>query len=196
MKSKLALGPIAALGLTTILAVSALAQRPGYNAELPPIPDTPLPLPPTPARIIGQRMSIPIVAGDTRSRSKEEINLAHEADELARQLGAAKSDSDRDQLKDKLGAVLEKQFDLRQQRHEGEIEALEARVERLKDLVQKRRENRREIVARRLDQILRDAQGLGWEGILDRGPERPGTPFSVPTSVLPTPRPRKGLQGN
>jgi hypothetical protein len=94
--------------------------------------------------------------------SPEEANLAHEADQLVHQLGEAKSDSDKDKLKTKLSDLLEKQFDQRQKRHESEIEALEAQVKKLKDLVQKRQENRRDIVSKRLDQILRDAQGLGW----------------------------------
>jgi hypothetical protein len=94
--------------------------------------------------------------------SPEEGSLAHEADRLARQLGEARSDADRDQLKTKLGEVLGKQFDQRQKRHEAEIKALEAKVKKLRDLVEKRQENRREIIARRLEQILRESQGLGW----------------------------------
>jgi len=94
--------------------------------------------------------------------SGEESSIAHEADQLARQLGEAKSDSDRDKLKVKLGEVLEKQFEQRQKRHEGEIAELEAQVKKLKDLVARRQENRREIVARRLEQVLRESQGLGW----------------------------------
>ena len=61
-----------------------------------------------------------------------------------------------------LKEVLETQFAARQQRHEKELADLESKVKKLKDLVAKRQENRREIVANRLDQIMRDAQGLGW----------------------------------
>ena len=63
----------------------------------------------------------------------EEAGIAHETDQLIRQLGEAKSDSDRDKLKAKLGEVLEKQFEQRQKRHEGEIAELEAQVKKLKD---------------------------------------------------------------
>lgn len=92
----------------------------------------------------------------------KEANFAHEADQLARQLGEARSDTDRDKLKAKLGEVLEKQFDQRQKRHEGEIAELEAQIKKLKDLVAKRQENRREIISRRFEQIIRESQGLGW----------------------------------
>ena len=36
------------------------------------------------------------------------------------------------------------------------------RVKKLKELVRLRNEKRREIVAKRLEQVLRDAEGLGW----------------------------------
>lgn len=69
---------------------------------------------------------------------------------------------DRARIKDDLRELLEKQFELRQRRHEQEIEALEAQVKSLKELVRKRNDNRGLIVSKRLDQILRDAEGLGW----------------------------------
>jgi hypothetical protein len=95
-------------------------------------------------------------------QSHEEAQLANQANGLARQLGSAKSDGDREKAKTQLSTILEKQFELRQQRHKKEIESLEAQVKKLRDLVDKRQENRREIVAKRLDQILQEAQGLGW----------------------------------
>jgi hypothetical protein len=96
------------------------------------------------------------------AQSPEEAQLANQASGLARELGTAKSDTDRDKLKTQLGTILEKQFELRQQRHKKEIESLEAQVKKLRDLVDKRQENRREIIAKRLDQILQESQGLGW----------------------------------
>ena len=92
----------------------------------------------------------------------EEANFARESDQLAKKLGEAKSDSDRGKIKEELGQVLEKQFDLRQKRHLDEIKSLEDKIKKLKELVEKRQENRREIVANRLDQIMRDSMGLGW----------------------------------
>jgi hypothetical protein len=99
---------------------------------------------------------------DSSHGAGEEANLSRQAEQLARRLADAKSDSDRDKIKGDLRDVLEKQFELRQRRHEQEIEALEAQVKKLKDLVRRRSDNRREIVAKRLDQILSDAEGLGW----------------------------------
>jgi hypothetical protein len=95
-------------------------------------------------------------------RSKDETMLTQSAARLAKALGEAKSDTEREKLKDQLSKVLESQFDQRQKRHANEIAALEARVKKLKDLLARRQENRREIVSKRLDQILSEAQGLGW----------------------------------
>jgi hypothetical protein len=96
------------------------------------------------------------------SMNNEDATYARTAEQLARKLGAAKGDSDRGKIKDDLTQVLEKQFDLRQKRHLNEIKSLEAKVKKLKDLVDKRQENRREIVSKRLEQIMSDAEGLGW----------------------------------
>jgi hypothetical protein len=81
---------------------------------------------------------------------------------IVHELGNAKSDSERESVKTRLSEELEKAFATRQKRHLKELEALEAKVKELKDLVAKRQENRREIIANRRDQILREAQGLGW----------------------------------
>jgi hypothetical protein len=94
--------------------------------------------------------------------SADERELENTVETLVQQLGSAKDEDIRDDLRKKLSRALEGQFDLRQKRHEAEIAELEAQVKRLRDLVQKRQENRREIVSKRLDQLLRDAQGLGW----------------------------------
>ena len=94
--------------------------------------------------------------------STEENGLSNQAEQLAQQLAAAKSDSDREKIKGQLAETLEKQFDQRQKRHEEEIKSLEAQIKKLKDLVDKRQENRREIIGARLNQILKESQGLGW----------------------------------
>jgi hypothetical protein len=92
----------------------------------------------------------------------EEQQLTHQSSELAHKLRDAKSEGDKDKLRTKLAETLDKQFDLRQKRHTAEIEQLEAQLKRLKDLVQKRQEARRDIIGKRLDQLQREADGLGW----------------------------------
>ncbi len=143
----------------TVFPVTAPAQ------PIPPPPAPPIPLTFTTVNSNGffqvdRDGSTPFVA--RWNAAPEEASLAHETDRLARQLVEAKSDTDRDKLKTRLGELLEKQFDQRQKRHERELESLETQVKKLRDLVAKRQENRREIIGRRLEQIQRESQGLGW----------------------------------
>jgi hypothetical protein len=172
MVRKLVFSAVFVLGLVT-LAVSA--QQPPSNNEagsqgrqsqahtpLDSLPTQPTPPPGFPNRFAGQKalgqldwVAVP------RGMQAENASLAHQSEALVHQLAKAKGE-DREKVKTKLAEALEKQFDLRQKRHQAEIAALEAQVNQLKELVQKRQENRREIISKRLDQLVRDAEGLGW----------------------------------
>jgi hypothetical protein len=94
-------------------------------------------------------------------QSQEEMQLAHQCDSLVKQLAKAEG-QDKDKVKAKLAEAIDKQFDLRQKRHETEIAALENQIKKLKEMVQKRQENRKDIVSKRLDQLVRESEGLGW----------------------------------
>jgi hypothetical protein len=106
----------------------------------------------------------PVVNGRTAFEPvAEEEYLRAQSQELARALeservGSPKYEAVKTQLRDLLG----KQFDKRQARHKNQIEALEAQVKKLREVVQKRQENREDIVSRRLDLIIRESQGLGF----------------------------------
>jgi hypothetical protein len=189
MNAKLSIGLLAAIGIPVLLA-SALAQQPSglsqttsprraadlYRldaATTPPseasagVSDDKALFAPNPEHAISiltedvhdYGTTYTLSSGSTRNA---ESVLARRTDELARKLGGAKSDSERSQIKTELSEILEKQFGLRQKRHQEEIAALEAKVKKLKELVEKRQENRREIIAKRLDQVLSNAEGLGW----------------------------------
>lgn len=86
----------------------------------------------------------------------------HETMALAKQLAGAKTDSEKEKLHDKLIEALNKAFDERQDRQEKEIKALEAQVKKLKEMVSKRQEAKKEIIADRVKQLEREAKGLGW----------------------------------
>lgn len=85
-----------------------------------------------------------------------------EALKLARQIAEARSDTDKESLRDKMTDVLDKAFEERQKRHEQEIAALEAQVKRIKEMVAKRKENKQAIIGERVKQLEREAAGLGW----------------------------------
>ncbi len=81
---------------------------------------------------------------------------------LIAQYAAATNDQERTQLKELLSKSIDGQFDLQQQIRQRELQPIEARVKRLRELIEKRNQARKTIVERRLDQVLREAEGLGW----------------------------------
>lgn len=143
-----------ALGITAIVA-----SAPGRSLSAQERGD-----PPPPPRFWESDLAFPhpgLLNGFPKSVAEEQ-QLTHQASELARKLREAKSEVDKDKLRTLLTEALDHQFDLRQKRHKAEIENLEAQVKKLKDLVQKRQDARREIISKRLDQLQREAEGLGW----------------------------------
>jgi hypothetical protein len=165
MKTNVSRAVVIAVGLTT-LAVSALAQAPVQDDKHSPARDQPNQM--LPGGVYYQPSAkYPSLSGANadpaaRKLQADESDFARQTDELVRQLAAAKGDSDKDKIKAKLSEALEKQFDIRQQRHALEVSTLEAQLKRLQEMVQKRQESRRDIIAKRLDQLVREAQGLGW----------------------------------
>ena len=182
MNAKLTIAALALLGVPVLL-VSAPAQQPRSIPNNPgsstdsdqdkgfPIHVTPKPTTTPPGQKrnyffrVPSGVSIPDGQNATyvvNPLASDEDPLAQWVNELSRKLGEVKSDSEKSEIKNQLQQALEKQFNLRQKRHHDEIAELEAKVKQLKDLVEKRQENRREIIAKRLEQIFRDAEGLGW----------------------------------
>jgi hypothetical protein len=75
---------------------------------------------------------------------------------------AAANESDRSKVEKDLRQVLKEQFQARLAAHEKEIEQLEAKVKQLREQLDLRRQKQDEIVDFRAQQLLREAQGLGW----------------------------------
>jgi hypothetical protein len=151
----------AALGVAT-LALGSGAQPTPLPAppELPPDP----PPAPTPAPLPG--ISFHSLSADGRYSRTYGYDFVESVDtaaiKLAKQIVNAKTNAEMDKLKDKLKETLAKQFDDRQKRHEKELEALEGQVKKLKEMVSKRQENKKEIIEERTRQLEREAKGLGW----------------------------------
>lgn len=150
MYRKLVICVVPVLGLVTLVAS---AQQSGSLDQSTANSMQPLTLP-------GQAQPFAYSAYGSRTQ-REEIELSHKSAELVKQLAKAEGEK-RDKIKDQLTDTIGKQFDARQKRHEDEIKVLENQVRKLKELVRKRQDNRREIVSRRLEQLLREAEGLGW----------------------------------
>ncbi len=149
------------------LCVGCLALGGGAQTPAPPT----APAPPTPAVVVGSvgqgefpftDITLPGVPGGRVWYAHGFGAADAEALKLARQLAEAKSDAEKEKLRDKMKEVLDKAFEERQKRHEKEIEQLEAQVKRLKEMVAKRKEAKREIIEERIKQLQREAAGLGW----------------------------------
>ena len=106
--------------------------------------------------------------------------LAHEAESLARQLAEASDEKQRGEFKDKLRDALAQQFDAQQKARELEVARIEARVKKLRETISKRNDSRRSILDKRLDQLLSEAEGLGWNS-----PAGSYGPFFVETGLYP-----------
>lgn len=91
-----------------------------------------------------------------------DAELGQAAEVLIQQYGQTDDDQQRDNVKEQLSETLAKQFDVQQQLREHEIAKIEAKVKKLRDLITKRTDARKSIIDRRLDQLLREADGLGW----------------------------------
>jgi hypothetical protein len=130
---------------------------------------------------------------ETQALTAEDQRLEGEVQSLARQLMDDGNDQQRTELKQKLSAALEKQFDTQQKLRELEISRIEARVQKLRDLVRKRTEARRKIIDNRYEQLLNDAEGLGWNSTATGGVQlgQPHMPGMMPPGAKPLALPRR-----
>jgi flagellar motility protein MotE (MotC chaperone) len=154
MYRKLAISGVSILAIMTLIAS---AQQPA--------PERPAPISP-PSVYAPPAQAVPYWDGTQGSYTLrvargEEGAFAQKTQELVKQLAKAEGEK-REKIKDQLTDTLGKQFDARQKRHQDEIAALEKQLKKLKELVEKRKENRREIIGKRLEQLVREAEGLGW----------------------------------
>lgn len=82
--------------------------------------------------------------------------------EMTRKLRQADDDATRAELTDELEAKLNEYFDHDMQRREAELAKIEQRLAKLRSQLDRRRENRQEIVDLQMKVILNDAEGLGF----------------------------------
>lgn len=100
-----------------------------------------------------------------------DAQLTQQTEVLASRYGEASKDEDREKIKADLAELLAKQFSIQQQIREDEVAQVEARVKKLRELIEKRKAAQQSIIERRLEQLLRDAEGLGWTPSAE-GPHR------------------------
>jgi hypothetical protein len=119
--------------------------------------------------------------------SSKEHELERQSQTLAQRYAKTENRDEREKVRDELNKVLQQQFDAQQERRKAEIERVEAQLKKLRELMQKREDSKRSIVSRRLEQLLQDAEGLGWTG----AGSGPATTTLAPVAVPPaSTRPR------
>lgn len=120
--------------------------------------------------------------------------MGRQEEQLISRYAASEDAEQRSAIKAELAEQLTNHFSIQEQIRDRELARVEARVKKLRELTQKRRDAQKTIIEQRLDQLLRDADGLGWTPpasdsgamVLSRGGQY-GARIAVPT---PTSRPR------
>src|SRR5262249_8303304 len=82
--------------------------------------------------------------------------------QLAKQYVDSKKEDERREIRKKLTDVLTQQFDQQIQQQQKELEDLEKQIASLRAVLKKRVDAKSAIVERRFEQLIQDAEGLGW----------------------------------
>jgi hypothetical protein len=82
--------------------------------------------------------------------------------QLARQYAKAIKEEDKKDIRKKLSDTLSKEFEQLAQQQQNELDVLEKQVANLKTILKKRKDSKDTIVDRRLEQLIQEAEGLGW----------------------------------
>lgn len=130
---------------------------------------------------------------ETNELTRQDQQLEAEAQSLERQLADAENEKQRADLKEKLTSTLEKQFDTQQKLRELEVSRIEARVRKLRGMIQRRGDSRRKIIDNRLEQLLNDAEGLGWSSS-SGGPQYPPSDPNMFPPGMPYGPQNQGMQ--
>jgi hypothetical protein len=94
--------------------------------------------------------------------AQSEAVLANDSAEILARFTEAENAAERKKISAELRETLAKQFDVQRQRRELELARVEERVRKLREQIKKRDDARETIIERRLDQLINDAEGLGW----------------------------------
>ncbi|MEM9658369.1 MAG: hypothetical protein AAF961_08415 [Planctomycetota bacterium] len=106
-------------------------------------------------------------------------------DGLVAEYQRSKDPAERKETLGKMLQVAQKHFDVRQALREDELRQLEARVRRLRNLHVRRQSAKDEITRNRVEQLMRQADGMGWGA--STGEAQHDDPFGAPGPPLDNP---------
>jgi hypothetical protein len=81
---------------------------------------------------------------------------------LAQQHVKADKEDQKKEIRKKLADALSQQFDVHIKKQQKELEDLEKQVGKLREVLKKRVDAKATIVERRVEQLVQEAEGLGW----------------------------------
>lgn len=87
---------------------------------------------------------------------------SHEIGKVLEEYRKTSDEDKRAKLKARLTDLLNKQFEAQEQQRNQEIQRLEEQMKKLRELMRRRSEARQSIVDKRAEQLVREAEGLGW----------------------------------
>ena len=90
-------------------------------------------------------------------------DLSRESRELASSVRAAKTEEEKEALREELAENLNQIYDLQQEMWEEKIAALEKRLNELREMLEKRAQHRGEIIERRIKELTGEEKYLNWE---------------------------------
>jgi flagellar hook-basal body complex protein FliE len=123
----------------------------------------------------------------TGPASHKEAELEKQSRALAQKYGKTENRDERDKIREQLNDALRQLFDAQQQRRKDEIKQIEEQLKKLQDLMRKREDSKSTIVQRRLEQLLQEADGLGWTGSDPLSSTLPHSLFPSQSTPAPTP---------
>lgn len=110
--------------------------------------------------IMGRRSLSGPVDPETRALEEKEQKLDEDVQKTADQYKSATDKEERAKLKKQLEELAGQQFDIRQQFRGLEVKHLENELARIRDSIQKRTENREQIIKRRVAQLVHEEEDL------------------------------------
>lgn len=97
---------------------------------------------------------------EARALQEKEQNIEAEVQRIVEQYNSSPDKDERAKLKKRLEELSGEQFDIRQQYREMQVKRLETELARIRESIQKRNENREQIIKRHIAQLLNEEDGL------------------------------------
>jgi hypothetical protein len=119
------------------------------------------------------------------------VNVQDQSAQLVHDYVKAEKDDDKKEIRKKLADALGKQFDAHMEQQQKELTALEKQIADLRAILKKRQDAKTDIIDRRMDQLIRDAEGLGWTA-----PGNPNQPRALWQHANPSYRPANSVPVN